>query len=575
MAPTVPTPILLLAASSALTAAQLSLLPDLFPNLPIRRRFFAFAGIASTILAFYNLFIYPSFVSPFRHLPGPKVCARGNPSQDLNPLRIPELIRSIQNYIPIFGHTFASFERPAGQSFLRFMNTIPNDGIIRLTGFLHRDWLLLTDPSSLSEVLVHKAYDYEKPSFIRQFLRIVLGDGLIVVEGDEHKFQRKNVSPAFSFRHIKELYPLFWTKAIEMKDCVAAEARGADGEGDKAVEINQWANKATLDIIGVAAFGRDFHSLTNTDNELARNYEEILEPTANKAAFFTAHLFLPRWVIANLPWSLNKVLARTTGVIKSYTRQLVQDKKELMKSDVDDGAAHVDILSILLKSNDFGDDMLGQQLLTFLAAGHETTSSAFTWVMYLLASHPEIQTQLREEIRSKIPTLEAASEATFDLAGTLESMPLLNGVCLETLRLYPTVPVSLRVASKPTSIGSLPVPTGTRAYVVPWAVNRSKEYWGATAEEFVPQRWIDEKTGRANNTGGAASNYNIMTFLHGPRSCIGKDFAKAEMKVLVAVFCGGFEIEMEDPEEVPIPYGALTVKPKNGMRLKLKPVPGW
>jgi cytochrome P450 len=196
-------------------------------------------------------------------------------------------------------------------------------------------------------------------------------------------------------------------------------------------------------------------------------------------------------------------------------------------------------------------------------------------VMYLLASHPEIQRQLREEIRSKIPTLEAASEATFDLAGTLESMPLLNGVCLETLRLYPTVPVSLRVASKPTSIGSLPVPTGTRAYIVPWAVNRSKKYWGPTSEEFVPQRWIDEKTGRANNTGGAASNYNIMTFLHGPRSCIGKDFAKAEMKVLVAVFCGGFEIAMEDPEEVPIPYGALTVKPKNGMRLKLKPVPGW
>jgi cytochrome P450 len=242
------------------------------------------------------------------------------------------------------------------------MNTIPNDGIIRLTGFLHTDWLLLTDPTSLSEVLVHKAYDYEKPSFIRQLLRVVLGDGLIVVEGDEHKFQRKHASPAFSFRHIKELYPLFLSKAVEMKECVAAKA-----QGDKEVEINQWANKATLDIIGVAAFGRDFHSLTTSDNELAKNYEEILEPTANKVAFFVTHLFLPRWLIAKLPWDLNESLARTTGVIKRCTRQLVQDKKELIKNGSEN---QVDILSILVKSNDFADDMLAQQLLTFLAAGY-------------------------------------------------------------------------------------------------------------------------------------------------------------------------------------------------------------
>lgn len=241
------------------------------------------------------------------------------------------------------------------------MNEIPNNGLIRIKGLLHRDWLLLTDPASLSEVLVHKAYDFEKPSFIRQFLRIVLGDGLIVVEGDEHKFQRKHASPAFSFRHIKDLYPLFWLKALVMKDCVAAEA-----SGDNVVEINQWANKVTLDIIGVAAFGRDFHSLTTSDNELARNYEEILEPTSHKAAFFAVHLFLPRWFIAKLPWSLNKDLARTTGVIKRYTHQLVQEKKELIKNQSEN---HVDILSILLKSNNFADDMLGQQLLTFLAAG--------------------------------------------------------------------------------------------------------------------------------------------------------------------------------------------------------------
>jgi cytochrome P450 len=195
--------------------------------------------------------------------------------------------------------------------------------------------------------------------------------------------------------------------------------------------------------------------------------------------------------------------------------------------------------------------------------------------MYLLASHPDFQTRLREEVHSKLPSLDAASAATFDIAGTLESLPLLNAVCLETLRLYPTVPITGRVANKDTTIGSQRVPKGTRVSVVPWAINRAEEYWGPNATEFVPERWIDKETGRANNTGGATSNYNIMTFLHGPRSCIGKDFAKAELKVLVAVFCGAFDITMADPNEVPIPYGALTVKPKGGMHLKLKPVVGW
>lgn len=205
---------------------------------------------------------------------------------------------------------------------------------------------------------------------------------------------------------------------------------------------------------------------------------------------------------------------------------------------------------------------------------HETTSSAFTWAVYLLSAHPAIQDQLREEIRAKIPSISAASDPNFDLATVIESLPLLNAVVLETLRLYPTVPVSQRVATKDTFIGTQFVPKGTRAFLSPWAVNRAQKFWGPDAEQFIPARWISDD-GRANNTGGAASNYNILTFLHGPRSCIGKDFAKAELKCLIAVFVGRFVLTLADPNEVPIPFGAVTVKPKNGMRLRLDPVKGW
>jgi cytochrome P450 len=143
---------------------------------------------------------------------------------------------------------------------LKFITEVPNEGLIRFAGPFNSDSILLTDPSSLADVLVHRSYDFEKPSEIRKFLRLILGDGLIMVEGDEHKFQRKHLTPAFSFRHIKDLYPIFWSKSADLTGRVAAEiyenpeptssVKSRHREG--VVEVNHWATKVTMDVIGVA-----------------------------------------------------------------------------------------------------------------------------------------------------------------------------------------------------------------------------------------------------------------------------------------------------------------------------------
>jgi len=216
-----------------------------------------------------------------------------------------------------------------------------------------------------------------------------------LVEGDVHKFQRKHVSPAFSFRHIKELIPVFWQKAWDMTGRVAAEIHENPeplvDEKDKnrsgVVEINHWANKVTMDIIGVAGtylpftwsnredvgivltiigLGRDFNSLYNADDPLVANYEEILEPTAEKALFFGANMIFPPKLIAKLPWKLNQTLKGTMSTLRGVCHQLLQEKKDLMKADKEQP---VNILSLLIKSNNFDDEMLIDQLLTFLAAG--------------------------------------------------------------------------------------------------------------------------------------------------------------------------------------------------------------
>jgi cytochrome P450 len=169
--------------------------------------------------------------------------------------------------------------------------------------------------------------------------------------------------PAFHFRHIKELYPVFWSKSIEFCDALKA----ALGEGEsKIIEIGHYSTQVTLDIIGLAGLGRDIGSLRNSDDKLIKIYEEILEPTTEKAVYFIMHLIFPPWLIAILPWRLNERVRVTTHNLRMICTDFVVEKQSKVKLESEAGR---DILSIMIRSNDFSDSNLVDQLLTFLAAG--------------------------------------------------------------------------------------------------------------------------------------------------------------------------------------------------------------
>jgi len=496
--------------------------------------------------ALYQLFLYPFVLDPLRRLP----VAKG--------------------FLPIIGHSQILFSKPNGSGHLQIVKDTPNDGLILTRSLFHMNRLIATTPTTLADVLVHKSYDFQKPAWVRNFLRRFLGDGLLITEGEEHKHHRKLIMPAFHFRHIKELYPVFWSKSMELCDAVRAVIHE---DPSKIHEIGHYATQVTLDIIGLAGLGRDIGSLHNGEDELIATYEEILEPTTEKVVYFFLHLVLPSWFIKALPWKINQRTNINTGRLKRICTDFVTAKKSAMKTGEDsDKASSRDILSIMIRTNNFSNENLVDQLLTFLAAGHETTSSALTWATYLLSLHPDMQTRLRAEIHQFIPDPAVLSEAGFDVAGVLESMPYLNGVCSEVLRLYPTVPLTTRVAVRDTTVGGHFIPKDTQIFIGPWAINRNPKLWGSDAEEFVPDRWIDKATGRATMNGGADSNYAFLTFLHGPRSCIGEKFARAELRALLAAFVGSFAMEMADPTEKIIVAGTITVKAKNGMKLRLTPV---
>lgn len=202
---------------------------------------------------------------------------------------------------------------------------------------------------------------------------------------------------------------------------------------------------------------------------------------------------------------------------------------------------------------------------------HESTSSALTWAAHLLSVHHEVQVRLREEIYEFISDPKSLLEPIARPETILENLPYLNSVCNEVLRLYPTLPLTARVAIRDTIIAGQFVPAKTLVLICPWAINRNPKLWGEKADQFIPERWLDQETGRMMMNSGVGSKYSFSTFFHGPRSCIGERFARAELRCLITALVGSFKIQMADPSEVVQIGGSLTVKPVNGMRLKLTP----
>lgn len=450
-----------------------------------------------------------------------------------------------------------------------WMEEIPNDGLIRYTNWFNSERVLLTNPKTLAEVLSAKNYEFIKPAHFRTILGRILGVGVLLAEGDEHKVQRKNLMPAFQYRHVKELYPTFWNKAKEMVDGISTAIETPSQEGEKpsnVLEAGDWCSRATLDIIGLAGMGQDFGALKNPKNKLNETYRSVFNPPASVRYIQLLNVFLPAWLVRSLPLRRNGEMEEASGVIKQTCRDLIEAKKAKMEKSE---RTEVDILSVALESGGFTDENLVDQLMTFLAAGHETTSSSMTWALYLLCKHPEIQSKLREEVLAKLPSTHASDSGI--TPAELDGCHYLNAVCNEVLRLWPPVGLTMRVAAEDSTISGQFIPKGTFVVLSPWAVNKNTKLWGEDATEFKPERWTAEGQ---TNKGGADSNYSFLTFLHGPRSCIGQAFAKAEFAALLAAWVGRFETKFEDKDFVPEIKGGVTLKPRGGLWVRIKEVQG-
>jgi len=516
-----------------------------------------FAQVA--LYAGYAIVFYPRFFSPIRHIPGPK------------------------DGTFFLDQTNRIIKAPSGYPMRDWTESVPNNGLIRYSMWF-QERLLVTTPAALSEVLVTKNYDFIKPPQVRNGLGRILGIGVLLAEGDEHKTQRKNLMPAFAFRHVKDIYPIFWNKSQEMVKCLAEASKSSESADEKhtsdtedqsqhekgAIDVGTWTSRATLDIIGLSGMGQDFDSLHDPSNDLNNTYRSVFNPGRAGRALQLLGAVLPFWLVSNLPIKRNREIIAAQNHIKQVCRDMIVKKHKAMESGK---RTDVDILSVAIESGGFQDEELVNQMMTFLVAGHETTATAMIWAIYQLCFKPEVQQKLRAEIRAKIPSLDSDISAA-----QIDDCHYLQAVCNEILRLWAPVGLTIRVANVDTSIAGEFVPKGTLVIMSPRATNTSTALWGADAIEFKPERWLNAD-GKANAKGGADSNYSMLTFLHGPRSCIGQKFAQAEFACLLAAWVGRYESRFEEGSllakgELDI-KGGVTSKPKGGVWVKLDEVPGW
>ncbi|KAK7678132.1 hypothetical protein QCA50_018925 [Cerrena zonata] len=219
-----------------------------------------------------------------------------------------------------------------------------------------------------------------------------------------------------------------------------------------------------------------------------------------------------------------------------------------------------DIMSILLRANGAAseedrlseDEVIGQMSLLVMA-GTDTTSNSLTQIMQLLAEKPDIQDKLRTEIKKAQE--EHGEDIPYD---TLVSLPYLDSICRETLRLFPPVSYLFREAQKDivmplsepihcvdgTTMSEIPVPAGTTVIVAIRPSNLNKELWGDDVLEFKPERWLSPLPSVVTEARIPGVYSNLMTFNGGGRACIGFKFSQLEMKVVLAILVSSFKVSL-------------------------------
>jgi cytochrome P450 len=413
-------------------------------------------------------------------------------------------------------------------------------GEVHLPGL---DMYMVNEPALVKKVLVENATDFPKSELLGDALRPLLGDSIFTTNGSQWSRQRAMMEPAFAQARIAVAFPVMRSGVQAMLERLGQLADAS--EHDVEIEMTH----VTADIIFRTIFsvpleGDAAHQIFSAFATFQKLAPRLLLPS----------LFGLRWLV--FPWDAWRS-RQAAALIRSQLESLVKPRFDAHRA----GAAsqQQDILSSFLDARDpFSDapftfDELVNQVAMLFLAGHETSASALTWALYLVAQSPDIQQRMHDEVSALNPDQPPS-------ASDMKGLELTWNVFRETLRLFPPVGFIAREATQTCPMRDKTVKKGASVMISPWLIHRHKGLW-EQPDAFNPDRYMDDQSRESLRNA-------YLPFGMGPRVCIGAAFALQEAVLILSSISRHYRLEAV-PGHVPQPVGRLTIRSANGVRLTL------
>ena len=393
--------------------------------------------------------------------------------------------------------------------------------------------LMIYHPDAIEELLVTRARDYIKSPGV-QLLRPLLGDGLLLSEGDTWLRQRRLVQPAFHRQRVAGYGEVM--SAYAGRHVAGWKAGGV-------VEVYGEMMALTQAIVGKTLFdaevsGGDSHDAGEAARVLAEDFADRL----------SSFRLLPEW----LPTPRNVRSWRAIRRLDAIVNRIIADRMATRRD-------HGDLLSMLVQAQDADDGsrmtprQVRDEAMTMFLAGHETTAVTLSWTWYLLAQHPDVEVRLAAELR----------EVLGDRGPAVADLPRLKYagmVVTESMRLFPPAYGLGRQAVKATELGGHAIRPKDIVIAPTWVVQRDARWFDDPAA-FCPERWEGDLAQRL-------PRFAYFPFGGGPRQCIGNAFAQMEAVLILAAIAQRFRLSMEPGQRItPTPY--VTLRPEPGIRMRV------
>lgn len=402
----------------------------------------------------------------------------------------------------------------------------------------------ICDPDLIERFLLDEANDFPKSPLEKRVLGDTLGDGILTAQGASWRWQRRTAAPLFRPGDLARHVPEMSRQAQAQLD--RWRGNGCSRPGGALQRIDHDMTDATFRVISATMFA----GAADDEGRLIQDNADIMLRWVSWEIGY-AIVGLPWWVPH--PGKLPRALA---------SRRLRDAVHGILNRRKAAGIGGEDLMARLAAAKDpetgrpMDDEQIVDNMLTFLAAGHETTAKALTWTLYLLSRAPDWQERIREEVRQVVGENVVSGEH-------LERLVVTRQVVKEGMRLYPPAAIMSRIVTKTTTVGTETLSPGTVLVFPIYAIHRNRRLW-RDPDAFDPTRFAPDAEKKLHRA-------QFMPFGFGPRLCIGMAFAMMEAQAFLATLLRGARFRW-DGSHVPVPVSRVTLRAKGGMPLLVETV---